>query len=95
LEKNKASQEVVVSTSESFKYAQERYEIGKSSVFEFNEAWAKIKMLRSWLEEAQAKYNYIFCTKILDFYIGVPQSSAKIVKKTGMKIKKISEKLWE
>lgn len=69
-EKYKASQEAVVSTSESFKYAQERYETGKSSVFEFNEA--KNKLLRSQLEEAQAKYDYIFRAKILDFYNGVP-----------------------
>jgi outer membrane protein len=69
-EKYKASQEAVISTSESFKYAQERYEIGKSSVFEFNES--KTKLLRSQLEEAQAKYDYIFRAKILDFYNGVP-----------------------
>lgn len=69
-EKYRASQEAVVSTSESFKYAQERYETGKSSVFEFNEA--KTKLLRSQLEEAQAKYDYIFRAKILDFYNGVP-----------------------
>lgn len=70
MEKHKASQEAVVSTSESFKYAQERYEIGKSSVFEFNES--RTKLLRSQLEEAQAKYDYIFRAKILDFYNGVP-----------------------
>jgi outer membrane protein len=69
-EKYKASQEAVVSTSESFKYAQERYEIGKSSVFEFNES--KTKLVRSQLEEAQAKYDYIFRAKILDFYNGIP-----------------------
>lgn len=69
-EKYKASQEAIVSTFESFKYAQERYEIGKSSVFEFNEA--KNKLVRSQLEEAQAKYDYIFRTKILDFYNGIP-----------------------
>jgi outer membrane protein len=68
--KYKASQEAVASTSESFKYAQERYEIGKSSVFEFNES--KTKLIRSQLEEAQAKYDYIFRAKILDFYNGVP-----------------------
>jgi outer membrane protein len=69
-EKYKASQEAVASTSESFKYEQERYEIGKSSVFEFNEA--KTKLVQSRLEEAQTKYDYIFRAKILDFYNGVP-----------------------
>jgi outer membrane protein len=65
-----ASQEAVLSTSESFRFAQERYEIGKSTVFEFNES--RTKFIRSQLEEAQAKYDYIFRAKILDFYNGIP-----------------------
>jgi outer membrane protein len=55
---------------ESFKYAQERYEIGKSTVFEFNEA--KTKLLTSRSERIQAKYDFIFRSKILDFYQGNP-----------------------
>ncbi|MFG5856590.1 TolC family protein, partial [Dysgonomonas sp. Shenzhen-Wh21] len=55
---------------ESFKYAQERYEIGKSTVFEFNEA--KTKLLTSRSEQIQAKYDFLFRSKILDFYQGKP-----------------------
>jgi outer membrane protein len=67
-DKLKAASEAVVSTSEAFKYARERYESGKSSVFEFNEA--KTKLVSSQLQEVQAKYDFIFRSKILDFYNG-------------------------
>lgn len=69
-EKYTASQQAIKSTSESFNYAKERYETGKSSVFEFNEA--RTRFMRSQSEEIQAKYDYIFRSKILDFYNGIP-----------------------
>lgn len=69
-EKYHASGRAVKATSESFNYARERYEVGKSSVFEFNEA--KTKLVKSQSEEIQAKYDYIFRAKILDFYNGIP-----------------------
>lgn len=53
---------------ESFKYARERYEVGKSTVFEYNEA--QTKLLSSKSDQIQAKYDYIFRSKILDFYQG-------------------------
>ena len=69
-EKYRASGRAVKATSEAFKYAQDKYEVGKSSVFEFNEA--RTKFIKSRSEEIQAKYDYIFRAKILDFYNGVP-----------------------
>ncbi|MCL1937963.1 MAG: TolC family protein [Candidatus Azobacteroides sp.] len=69
-EKYHSSAKAVKASSESFKYAQERYETGKSSVFEFNEA--RTKWIQSLSEQIQAKYDYIFRTKILDFYNGIP-----------------------
>lgn len=54
--------------AESFKYARERYEVGKSTVFEYSEA--QTKLLTSKSEQIQAKYDYIFKAKILDFYQG-------------------------
>ncbi|GHU89419.1 transporter [Bacteroidia bacterium] len=68
-EKYRASGQAVIATTEAFKYAQERYEIGKSPVYEFNEA--KTKLIQSQSEQIQAKYDYIFRTKILDFYNGI------------------------
>lgn len=53
---------------ESFKYAEERYQVGKANVFEYNEAQTKLINSRS--EQVQAKYDFIFRTKILDFYQG-------------------------
>ena len=69
-EKYSSSAKAVKAASESFKYAQERYETGKFSVFEFNEA--RTKWIQSLSEQIQAKYDYIFRTKILDFYNGIP-----------------------
>lgn len=54
--------------NESYKYAEQRYEIGKLSVFEFNEA--QTKLLTSKSEQIQAKYDFVFRAKILDFYRG-------------------------
>ena len=54
--------------AESYKYAEDRYEIGKSTVFEFSEA--QTKLLSSKSEQIQAKYEFLFRAKILDFYRG-------------------------
>jgi outer membrane protein len=54
----------------SLKYAQERYDIGKSTAFEYSEA--KTKLLTNRSERIRAKYDFIFRTKILDFYQGKP-----------------------
>lgn len=69
-EKYIASGKSVQATEEAFQYAQQRYNAGKSSVFEYNEA--KTNYAKSLAEEAQAKYEFILRTKILDFYNGVP-----------------------
>lgn len=72
-----AAQEKYISTDrsveaskEAFIYAEERYNAGKSSVFEYNEA--KTKYSQSLAEQSQAKYRFIFRAKILDFYNGTP-----------------------
>ncbi|MDR2234294.1 MAG: TolC family protein [Tannerella sp.] len=70
LEQYIASDKSVVASSEAFSYAEESYSAGKSSVFEYNEA--KTKYTNSLSQQAQAKYTYIFSTKILDFYNGTP-----------------------
>ena len=69
-EKYTASDKSVASSREAFSYAQERYAAGKSTVFEFNEA--KTKYAQSLAEQAQAKFDFIFRAKILDFYRGTP-----------------------
>jgi outer membrane protein len=69
-EKYRASERAVRSTNEAFDHARRRYELGGSSVFEFNES--RTRMIQSQSELVQTKYEYILRTKILDFYNGVP-----------------------
>ena len=69
-EKYRASWRAVKASSESFEYARRRYELGSATVFEFNEA--RTRFIQSQSEQAQAKYEYILRTKILDFYNGIP-----------------------
>lgn len=54
--------------TESFKYAEERYQIGKTSVFEYIEA--QTNLISSKSQQIQAKYDFVFRSKILDFYQG-------------------------
>lgn len=69
-EKYIASGKSVKASEEAFRYAEEKYNAGKSTVFEFNEA--KTKYSQSLMEEAQAKFTFILRAKILDFYNGTP-----------------------
>jgi outer membrane protein len=66
--KYQSSGESVEASTTSYQYAQEKYDAGKASVFELNEA--KMKMAQSLAELLQSKYEFIFRTKILDFYRG-------------------------
>lgn len=63
-----STEKAYLAANESFKYAQERYDIGKSTVFELNEA--QTKLLSSKSDQIQAKYDFLFRAKILDFYSG-------------------------
>ncbi|MDR1403504.1 MAG: TolC family protein [Tannerellaceae bacterium] len=69
-EKYVSSEKSVLASKEAFSYAEERYAAGKSTVFEYNES--KTKYAQSLSEQAQSKYDFIFRTKILDFYNGMP-----------------------
>jgi outer membrane protein len=55
---------------ESFTYAKERYEVGLMNVFGFNQA--QTLFVNSQSEVLRTKYDYIFRTKILEFYFGIP-----------------------
>lgn len=48
----------------------QKFENGKANAVEFNEA--KQNLMKAQSDELQAKYDYLFRTKILDFYKGVP-----------------------
>lgn len=63
-----ARQKSLVSLRESFKYAQEKFNVGMVSSTDFDVA--KVKLYNAESDMLAAKYDYIFKTKILDFYLG-------------------------
>lgn len=64
-----SSKTAVQASEESFKLMREKYENGKATSVEFNET--KMNLMKSASERIQAKYDYLFRTKILDFYKGI------------------------
>lgn len=68
--KYKSSVVAVTAQEEAFRLMKEKFENGKSTSIEFNEA--KLNLLRSQSDQVQAKYDYVFRSKILDFYKGMP-----------------------
>ncbi len=66
--KFESSTEAASAASESFALAQAKYENGKSSITEFNES--KNQYLKARSDLAQARYEYIYQTRLLDFYRG-------------------------
>ena len=55
---------------EAFRLMSEKYDNGKANAVEYNEA--KQNLMKAQSDELQAKYEYLFRTKILDFYKGIP-----------------------
>lgn len=66
--KYKSAEKAFQASEESFRYAKDRYEVGQISVYEYSEA--QLKVLRSRSEQLQAKYDFVFRARILDFYAG-------------------------
>ena len=63
-----ASQKSAEALSESFRYTEEKYAVDLVSTYEYNDA--KNRLFQADSDLLQAKYDYIFKTKILDFYTG-------------------------
>lgn len=63
-----ASQKSVEALTESFRYTEEKYAVELVSTYEYNDA--KNRLFQAESDLLQAKYDYIFKTKILDFYTG-------------------------
>ncbi len=68
--KYRASEKAVAAAMEAYRAMELRYEYGKATVYEFAESQAKLISSRS--DELQAKYDFLFRTKVLDFYSGMP-----------------------
>jgi len=65
-----ANQKTVVSSQEAFRYTEEKFNVGMINSVEYNQSKNNLSSAQSDL--LQAKYEYIFRTKILDFYNGQP-----------------------
>lgn len=55
---------------EAFRYAEQKLDVGMVTAVEYNQS--KTQLLNAQSEMAQAKYEFVFKSKVLDFYRGVP-----------------------
>lgn len=65
-----AVEKSVVALKESFNYTQSKFDLGMSTSLDYNTAKTNLAKAESSL--LQAKYNYVFKAKVLDFYEGKP-----------------------
>lgn len=68
--KFKSSESAVEANQESFRLMSEKFDNGKATSVEYNES--KLNLTKALSDRIQAKYDYLFRTKILDFYKGQP-----------------------
>lgn len=66
--KYNSSEVAVKANEESFRLMSEKFNNGKATFVEYNEA--KLNLTKALSDKLQAKYDYLFRTKILDFYNG-------------------------
>ena len=69
-ERYKATVQNVKSMEESFRYVQQKLEVGMLNGTDFTVA--KTNLFRAQSDNLQAKYQYVLQLKILDFYKGIP-----------------------
>jgi outer membrane protein len=65
-----STEKAVNSMKEAFRYTEEKFNVGMINSVEYNQSKNNLTVAQSDL--LQAKYEYIFRTKILDFYNGIP-----------------------
>lgn len=68
LKKYYASTRAVEAIQESFKYTEQKFNVGIVNTNDYNDS--KNKLIKAQSDLLQAKYEYIFKTKVLDFYQG-------------------------
>lgn len=72
LKKYTASRKAVISMQESFRYTEQKFNVGLVTPVDYNAS--KTQLLKAQSDLSQSKYEYIFKTKVLDFYRGIPLS---------------------
>jgi len=70
LKRYDASKKNVNALQENFNYAQQRFDAGVMNSFEYNDN--KTRLARAESDLLQAKYEFTFRLKVLDFYLGRP-----------------------
>lgn len=70
LKKYNASIKAVSSSEESFRYTEQKFDVGMITPVDYNAS--KTQLLNAQSDMSQAKYEFIFKTKVLDFYKGIP-----------------------
>lgn len=70
MKKYNASLKAVASTQESFRYTEQKFNVGMVTPVDYNAA--KTQLLNAQSDMSQSKYEFIFKTKVLDFYKGIP-----------------------
>lgn len=70
LKKYNASIKAVTSMEESFRYTEQKFNVGMLPPVDYNAA--KTQLLNAQSDMSQAKYEFVFKTKVLDFYKGLP-----------------------
>jgi outer membrane protein len=66
----KSTEKAVESMREAFRYSEEKFNVGMVNAVEYNTA--KTNMVKASSDLLRAKYEFIFRSKILDFYRGIP-----------------------
>ncbi|MBQ1858507.1 MAG: TolC family protein [Paludibacteraceae bacterium] len=64
-----AAQQAERSTAEAARYASEKYDAGRGTMYEYSQA--KQNHLQAVSEQLQARYNYLFKVRILEYYMGL------------------------
>lgn len=70
LKKFTASIKAVTSAEESFRYTEQKFNVGMITPVDYNAS--KTTLLNAQSDMSQAKYEFVFKTKVLDFYKGLP-----------------------
>ncbi|MFC5194616.1 MULTISPECIES: TolC family protein [Bizionia] len=70
LKQFEASETSLNAQDESFRNAQDSYNLGVMNAFEFEQV--RNRLVNAQANVINAKYNFVFKTKVLDFYLGIP-----------------------
>lgn len=65
-----AAQKTLEARKQAFDFSKARYEVGLLNAFDFSQSTIALENAQS--EVLRTKYDYIFRTKILEFYFGIP-----------------------